>query len=72
MSTVTVDGTNGPGLTLNDTVFNNVSDIGLNAAKAQLRLVQGSGNVTYIDISTAATIVVTNVPAKNYVVTIST
>lgn len=70
MSTVTVDGSNGPGKTLSATVFSNINSITFDTAKQQLVL-YNSAHTTYIDISTAVTITVTVVDADNYTIVVA-
>lgn len=69
MSTVTLDGSAGPGLEFQALVINDVSSIRFEPAAGMLFLTVNSVEQSY-DISTAATITVT-VSGENYTVTIA-
>jgi len=69
-ATLTVDGFVGAGVAIQAKVFSNVAEFSVDVIKGMLRMVDTSGKVMTVAISTAATMVVV-IAGGNYTVTIA-
>lgn len=69
-ATVTVDGTIGPGNSIADKAFTNITSFKIDTETEMLELVDSNGKVTDISIASAATMTVTITAPNTYVVEI--